>query len=128
MRRVVIACVLLACGSLAVAQDNTDRSETPPQQGGSWFTWLWSSGDKPAPKTAAAREKKTGPPVVAIRHTREEVILNRRNEVILKLREIAQRTGDDALLRKADELQERAWDLYLQKTAGPADNPPEERR
>jgi hypothetical protein len=62
------------------------------------------------------------------RRTRAEVILNRRNEVILKLREIAQRTGDDALLRKADELQERAWDLYLEKTPGPGGSVQEERK
>ena len=49
---------------------------------------------------------------------KEEVILDRRNQVILKLREIAERTHDDALMRKTDELCERAFAVYLQRTSG----------
>jgi len=114
-----------------MAQENPDRADTTPPQSGNWFTRLWSTGDKPAPQKSSASAKKNEPSAAeaaASRRTREEVILNRRNEVILKLREVAQRTSDDVLLRKADELQERAWDLYLQRTASPGANMQEERR
>jgi hypothetical protein len=120
MRGLAIAGILLASCTVAMAQDSPDRTADPGQQSGNWFTRLWSTGDKPAPKTSTATAKKTEPIAgesASTRRMREEVILNRRNEVILKLREIAQRTGDDALMRKADDLQERAWDLYLQRTA-----------
>jgi len=101
MRPLAIAVVLLACCTLAAAQStSTSKKSAPPSD--------LESGSS--------------------RRTRAEVILNRRNEVILKLREIAQRTGDDALLRKADDLQERGWDLYLQKTAGPGGSVQEERK
>jgi hypothetical protein len=103
MRPLAIAVALLACCTLAAAQSTST-----------------STSKKSAPTSDLDSASN--------RRTRAEVILNRRNEVILKLREIAQRTGDDALLRKADDLQERAWDLYLQKTAGPGDSVQEERK
>jgi hypothetical protein len=120
MRGLAIAGILLASCTVAMAQDSPDRTTDPGQQNGNWFTRLWSTGDKPAPKTSSSAAKKAEASVTessSTRRMREEVILNRRNEVILKLREIAQRTGDDALMRKADDLQEKAWDLYLQRTA-----------
>jgi hypothetical protein len=89
MRPLAITVVLLTCCTLATAQSTYPSKKSAP----------------PADVESASS-----------RRTRAEVILNRRNEVILKLREIAQRSGDDALLRKADELQEKAWELYLQKT------------
>ena len=128
MRKLAMAGVLLAFCTLAAAQD-TDP--TPPPSG-NWFSRLWSSGDPPAPKKAATATKKSNAPsavdVAATRRTRETINLDRRNEVILKLREIAQRTSDDTLLQKADALQERAWDLYMQRTASPSGGIPEERR
>jgi hypothetical protein len=128
MRKLVLAGILLTFCTLAAAQD-TDP--TPPP-GGNWFSRLWSTGDPPAPKKTAPATKKSNAPaavdVAATRPTRETINLDRRNEVILKLREIAQQTSDDALLQKADALQERAWDLYMQRTASTSGGIPEERR
>ncbi len=39
----------------------------------------------------------------------------RRQEVCLRLREIAFQTGDDDLSRKADELDQKAWEAYRQR-------------
>jgi hypothetical protein len=124
MRRVAVAGILLASCTLATAQEGPGRDGAADvSKSGNWFTRLWSFGDKPPDKRPPAGDKKKSEPASAVvsppnRRDREEVILNRRNEVILKLREIALRTSDDALLHKADELQERAWDVYLQRTAG----------
>ncbi len=42
----------------------------------------------------------------------------RRDEVCLKLSQIADRTGDEKLQKMAQELQQMAWDIYnMQKTA-----------
>jgi hypothetical protein len=101
MRPLAIAVLLLATCTLAAAQSTAT-----------------------AKKSALTSEIESS----SSRRTRAEVILNRRNAVILKLREIAQRTGDDALQRKADDLQERAWELYLQKTSGPGSSVQEERK
>lgn len=43
--------------------------------------------------------------------------LDRRQEVCLKLREIGIDSNDDALVRRADELHQRAWDLYVAATS-----------
>jgi len=45
----------------------------------------------------------------------------RRQEVCLRLRDIAHETGDDDLWRQADQLEQRAWDAFVQQTGrGPA--------
>ncbi len=40
----------------------------------------------------------------------------RRSEVCLKLRDVAHETGDDELWRKADQLEQRAYDAFVQQT------------
>jgi hypothetical protein len=42
--------------------------------------------------------------------------LLRRQEICLRLREIAVQTGDEDLHRKADQLDQRAFEIYLQRT------------
>jgi hypothetical protein len=97
MRRLAIVGMgLLASCTLALGQDS-DAKKTP--------------------------DKKKAEPVNMVQSAasikaKEEIILDRRNQVILKFREIAERTHDDALMRKADELYERAFALYLQRTSG----------
>jgi hypothetical protein len=116
MRKLAVVGILLASATAAAAQDSSTKTE--PTVSGNWFTRMWSFGDKPdVHKTA---EPKGGAPSaaepVAARMAREEAALNRRNAVVTRLREIAFQTQDDGLLRKADELQDRAWQLYLQRT------------
>ena len=125
MRRLAVAGVLLAsctlsAATLAAAQENPGHDE--PAKSGNWFTRTFSWGGKPETKKTDANK---GEPAAAADPSatvlaREGATLNRRNEVILKIREIAIRTHDDALLRKADELDERADMLYRQRTGGVA--------
>ena len=42
---------------------------------------------------------------------------HRRLDVCLKLHSIANATNDDALRRKAEQLEERLWQQYCQRTA-----------
>jgi hypothetical protein len=51
---------------------------------------------------------------------REGGELSRRRAVCDKLRLIALQTGDEALMRRANELDDRAWALYQQRTAAVA--------
>lgn len=80
---------------------------------------------KPAPRRQAAPTKKPiAPPkpaslvedVVAERN-REEAALLRRLQACDKLKEIAIRTNDKDLLRRIEELEERAQTTYAQHTA-----------
>jgi hypothetical protein len=48
---------------------------------------------------------------------REKQTWLRRNDVVIRLREIATQTGDEELMRKADELQARVFDVYKQRVS-----------
>jgi hypothetical protein len=66
--------------------------------------------DAPAPRASAHDE--IGNRVVAL----EKAKLRRRQEVCLRLREIARETGDDALEQKAIQLDQFAFEVYQQRT------------
>jgi hypothetical protein len=118
MRRLAIAAFVLASCALAVTAQ--EAASPPIRPSGNWFTRMFSSSDKPDAKKPA--EKKTEPvnPVesAAARRAREDIVWKRRMDAILKLRELAILGSDSVLLRKADELEERANDVYFQRTAG----------
>jgi hypothetical protein len=116
MRRLAVMGVVLACSTLAVAQENTSNSENPGS-GGSAFSKAFNSGDSTGTKKTSDKKKADAAPSPVSLKAKEEITLDRRNQVILKLREIAERTNDEALTRKADELYERANAVYLQRTS-----------
>lgn len=118
--------------------DDEDHTEVkpPPRPFIRWSPWavkMFRIDDSPAPvkkpepkpkKTASAAKK--APPTVkptpvvneaAGDRAREEAALMRRLEVCDKLKEIAIRTNDAELLRKAEVLDERARTTYAQRTA-----------
>src|SRR5689334_17396557 len=68
--------------------------------------------DEPAPRPSARAE------IAARSRALEEAKLRRRQDVCLRLREIAREAHDDALERKALELDGLAWEIYLQHTRG----------
>jgi hypothetical protein len=103
-------------------------------------TWSWSSlqakpaakkpparPDKPAdpkpadPKPADARPAvPSAPPSVedvAAYRAREEAVLLRRLAVCNKLMEVAVQTRDEELLRQVEQIDQRAWAAYTQRTA-----------
>jgi hypothetical protein len=115
MRKWAIAGAFLASCTIAAAQETAPPAEAPAK-GITWFPWL--SGSPSKTTASKALTPADLPPAIeppATRISREQSALQRRNEVIIQLRLIAQKTGDTALAAQADELQDRAFDLYLHK-------------
>ncbi len=93
---------------------------------GSWLPrWLspWSGktdkSEKIDPgKTAADKEDALKKPPVsdAARRKQAKADLLRRQEVCLKLREIADAANDEDTLKRIDQLESRAWALYAAAT------------
>jgi len=81
-----------------------------------------------APKKAAAKKEehaKTGPGPKALSpqtvRVQAETSYLRRLEACQKLYEIASQTGDEALRKKTEVLEQKAWEIYLSRTgAAPA--------
>jgi hypothetical protein len=118
--RLRLAALTVAVGlgfvGLASAQEPTSWFKMP-----AWFS------PAPAKKDEAKKADLTADlaPIAVTstnnqRAARAKADLDRRQEVCLKLREIAIALGDDDLLRKAELLDQRAFDLYLAvKNQGP---------
>jgi hypothetical protein len=127
--------VLLAVlGARAVAQEWPSGRMRPPSAdfaAPSWFSRMFGGGPKPAEKPAPKPEKKKNaakkdtPPAEpapqgespGLVRAREEAALLRRMDVCDRLRAVALLTKDDDLLRKADQLEERAQAAYHERTA-----------
>ena len=117
------AALLLGLGT-AAAQERPagdDPGRKAPGGGGGWWAHLWPFGRK-------AEEKKTPPPepeprrpsvaeAARVVRASEVAALHRRQEVCDQLREVAYRTHDRDLLRKAEELEALAWETYTVRTA-----------
>ena len=87
------------------------------EESGNWFTRLFSPA---AEKTAPAKklDVKTEMPKMPAtsnnnRAIKAKVDLERRQEVCMKLLDIANATGDESLRHKAEMLDQRAYDLYV---------------
>lgn len=83
----------------------------------SWWSRLWGR-NKQAPAAKKAEPPKADSQQATVIPSREKEIWLRRAEICQKLREIALTSNDEALLRKADQLDQRAFDTYMQKIAG----------
>jgi len=129
MRRWAVCALELALvvGLAASARAAEPEDETPPvatKSSGNWFTRLFGA-QAPAKQTAektakdddSARSKAAGRETAAAQRAREEAALLRRQSVCLKLRTIAAQTNNEELRRKADQLDEQAWNTYVQRTA-----------
>jgi hypothetical protein len=87
------------------------------EEPGNWFTRMFTPTLE-RPDQAKPTEVKVEPTKIPIstinnRRVQAEADLNRRREVCLKLIEIADANGDDDLRRKAEMLDQRAYDLYV---------------
>jgi hypothetical protein len=138
MRSLSIAVLLLGMAVAAVRADSdgstdssqqTDIRKTDTQKSNtstksSWMTPrdTWG-GHKQAKKQAAAdetraqAEAKATAADIARAKGREDANLLRRLAVCDQLRLIASKTNDDTLARHADELDQRARDIYSQRIA-----------
>jgi hypothetical protein len=87
------------------------------EESGNWFTRLFSPS---AEKTESAKKldvKAEAPKMPAAsnnnRSIKAKADLERRQEVCMKLLDIANATGDDSLRHKAEMLDQRSYDLYV---------------
>lgn len=86
------------------------------QESGNWFTRMLPGAKAEAAKKADAHADMPKAPSSAARLTQAKLDWERRQAVCNRLLEIADATGDDDLRRKAEQLDERAWDLYTMTT------------
>ena len=127
----------LGAAVAAAADDDSEGSGAKPSARAP--TWDWNPFDalfgskevkKPAEKKASPKPeptvaKKPPAPVkpasivdeAATKRSREEATLLRRLQACDKLREIAIQANDNDLLRRVEELEERAQTTYAQRTA-----------
>ena len=87
-------------------------------EGGNWFTRLFTTSaeksEKPESiKPAAKSDVATMPPTSVKRGKQAEADLLRRQDVCMKLRDIANAKEDEDMLRKVEQLEQRAYELYV---------------
>ncbi len=132
MRRMGLWSVIATlCLGLCVPGGRAAEHDSPkPSSSPSWWDRLWPHEHKPEPKVEAEEEKteketaasasdKSAQLVEQARETREKAKadLMRRQAVCDRLQQIALETEDLDLQKRAEELNERAWSLYLKQTA-----------
>jgi hypothetical protein len=108
-------------------EDSAGKSST----GGSWWNgWFGTKNKKQEAK--AGNEPVKGTSIVkdnlktdtaAEERSRERTTLLRRLAVCDQLRLIAAQKNDDVLAKKADQLDERCWQIYTERLAALAANP-----
>ena len=119
---------LLAVGLLGMPMAGTafaDPGAAPPPRPGSTSVLSQMFGRKPSDATVTRTDsaKPTRPPpkppVDPIAKARDKELANwlRRTDVCLKLMEVADQTGDEALRKKAQELDRRARTAYERRIA-----------
>src|SRR5262249_51029563 len=122
----VLAMSVALC-AVSFARGDDDSSA---KSSGNWFTRLFrrqptTTKGEPAKGELAKGEQATrangqsygqAESPTALR-ARAQMELMRRQDVCDKMREIAFQTNDEELRRKADQLDQRAWDAYVQKTS-----------
>jgi hypothetical protein len=142
----IAAALIMAFGVAALADDSSDGKDTkskkskgPPQWRTTpvWakaYNWFGNPEDEPKPDPKKPADKKAdrkptkepatpaavGKPAStadAVVRSPEEAEFLRRSEACLKLREIALRNNDPELLRRAEQLDEKAWAAYSQRIA-----------
>jgi hypothetical protein len=129
----------VAVGQTRAADEDDDKPAAAPKakygRGPGLVQRLFQSNEKPADKKPAANKPKATDekqaekkPVsapegaVAVR-AKEEAAWIRRLQVCDRLKNLANQNNDDELYRQAEELEQRAWAVYLQRTAHlPASN------
>ncbi len=109
--RIVALTIALALGVVGIVS---------AEESGNWFTRLFTpSAEKkvdvdPAKVKEIKSEPTPMPPsATKIRARQASADKERRDAVCLKLREIALAHGDEVMLKKVEQLENRVWDLYV---------------
>ena len=85
---------------------------TSAEEPGNWFTRLFTPS--PEKKDIAKLLDASMPPSAASNRRKQAMADKvRREEVCLKLREIALGNGDEAMLQKIEQLEQRVWELFV---------------
>lgn len=120
-----------ACGGVRAGEP-----DTKPATKTNWYGPTWQWGSKPAARKAAPKSTRpapkekpaektdktaasgpTKPSSLAAQRAVEETEYHRRIAVCDRLLQIATQNSDDELRQLAEELSERAWTVYQQRTA-----------
>ena len=113
------ALVLGLAVSVAAAEDRDDWPK-PASSGSGLWGGVFGGKDKPEAKKEAADKPAPGPSLVeraeAVRQ-RELKNYLRRIDVCDKLAQVAEDTNDQQLLSRVEEMKERVWAVYQQRTA-----------
>jgi hypothetical protein len=134
--RLGIAVVLITCATAGLARAGDDDTPEPAPKprygrGPGLMDRLLAPTERPAEKKPVKKEtdkketdkkakdradKPAAESAAAIR-AREQAAWERRSQVCLKLMDLANQQNDMDLYRRAEELEQRAWAVYLQRTA-----------
>jgi hypothetical protein len=114
--------LLAGLGAFARAGD-PDDAPTPAIDPGlrSFSRWNGVPPEKPKPPERPVVARPRPSEVKSALRAQEEANLLRRIAVINRLQQIALDTGDDALKKQAEQLEEQAQQVYAARLAAPAD-------
>jgi hypothetical protein len=120
--KVVAAALLGTLASVAAAQEDSD-AKPDTRKHTTWSGHLFGWGDKSSDKVEEVKDGMPPPSGLSPleRTAREQERLRkavlRRVLVCDRLRQVATESDDAELMRQADELEARAWEIYRQQAA-----------
>jgi hypothetical protein len=128
MRRLGALCLCLGLTAPAFADSPPAADETPSIP---WYRWLFlgerapakptqKRDDAPAARATAqsAAPKESPRDLAAKQLEQEQRVYLQRTQAIVRIRNLAAEQNDEKMLKKADELEQQAFELYQQRTAG----------
>lgn len=123
MRRLGALCLILGLAAPALAADPPAAEDNQPSWFGRWILGMRPKEKPPQPQANAARDTAATPATpparesVAKKWADEQKIYFERLKAITKIRTLASEQGDEAMLKKADDLEAQAEELYRLRTA-----------
>ncbi len=109
---------LAASSGLAQEIDGDLHSAAPKPKSfwDSWFTPAAKPAEKKVDKLPAPPAGPTPAEAAAALRKRELAVYSRRMEVCDRLMEVAVQNNDDAMQARIEQLKDRAWEVYQQRT------------
>jgi hypothetical protein len=112
-------CAGLMVATARAGDGDGDLRALPPVKP-SWWSGMTAAKEEPAvPKKIVPAENLPPQPAAntaATVQAREEAAYLRRMQVCDDLLEVADRTGDEAFREKVNQLMDKVWEVYLQRT------------
>jgi hypothetical protein len=122
MRRLGALCLCLGLAAPALAADPPPAEEPSVP----WYRWLFlgeRAPKQPPPKPEAPAARPPAPPKESAKESaarqleNEQRVYLQRLQAISKIRQVALEQNDEGTLKRADELEQQAEDVYKQRTA-----------